>query len=146
MPITIDSETFGNLYLTNRAGGPFTSDDEELVTTLAATAAIAISNARLYGDACRAQRLSETLNDVTAALLSSPHHDAFSIVTRHLASLTDADMASVIVSDGKENGLRVQDAWGTGAGLAEGTALRPRPMTVLFRGPWTVSPASGQDR
>ncbi|WP_168198686.1 GAF domain-containing protein [Nesterenkonia sp. NBAIMH1] len=130
VPITIDGETFGNLYLTNRAGGPFTSDDEDLVTTLAATAAIAISNARQYGEARRAQRLSETLNEVTAALLASPHYDAFGILTQHLASLTEADMASVIVSDGDDEELRVQDAWGTGAALVEGIGLRPHDGAV----------------
>ena len=47
---------FGNLYLTDRIdGGPFTAEDEELVLALAATAGIAIENARLYEGSRRRQ-------------------------------------------------------------------------------------------
>jgi GAF domain-containing protein len=48
VPIRSRDAVFGNLYLTDRTdGGPFTAEDEELVLALAATAGIAIENARL---------------------------------------------------------------------------------------------------
>jgi GAF domain-containing protein len=56
VPIRIRDEVYGNLYLTEREGGPFTAEDEELVAALAATAASAIDNARLYAEAGRRQR------------------------------------------------------------------------------------------
>jgi signal transduction histidine kinase len=49
VPIVIRGEAFGNLYLTEKAGGePFTDADEEAVVILADWAAIAIENAKLY--------------------------------------------------------------------------------------------------
>ena len=48
-PILYRGVSLGNLYLTEKQGAPeFSSDDEEAIRTLAAQAAIAIENARLY--------------------------------------------------------------------------------------------------
>lgn len=55
VPIRIRDEVFGNLYLTEKPGG-FTAEDEELVLGLAAAAAIAIENARLFDEAQSRQR------------------------------------------------------------------------------------------
>lgn len=48
VPIMIGGEAWGNLYLTEKADGPFDADDEQSVTALAGWAAIAIENARLH--------------------------------------------------------------------------------------------------
>jgi signal transduction histidine kinase len=48
MPITDGDEILGALYLANHAGGEFTEADEQLLGVLAAHAAIALTNARLY--------------------------------------------------------------------------------------------------
>lgn len=49
VPVIAGRETLGNLYLTNKIGADeFTQADEDLVELLAAHAAIAIQNARLY--------------------------------------------------------------------------------------------------
>jgi GAF domain-containing protein len=49
VPVTVRDEVWGNLYLTEKAGGaPFTEADEESAIILADWAAIAIDNARLY--------------------------------------------------------------------------------------------------
>jgi signal transduction histidine kinase len=50
VPVMIRGEAYGNLYLTEKAGGPFDGADEESAVTLAGWAGIAIENARLYGD------------------------------------------------------------------------------------------------
>jgi signal transduction histidine kinase len=57
VPILIRGEAWGNLYLTEKAGGDFDQDDEDAVVVLADWAAIAIENARLYRtvDARRAE-------------------------------------------------------------------------------------------
>ena len=50
VPVMVRDEVWGNLYLTEKAGGePFTDADEESAVILAGWAAIAIDNARLYG-------------------------------------------------------------------------------------------------
>jgi signal transduction histidine kinase len=49
VPIVVRGEAWGNLYLTEKAGGErFTSQDEDAAVVLADWAAIAIENARLY--------------------------------------------------------------------------------------------------
>ncbi|QOR72386.1 GAF domain-containing protein [Ruania alkalisoli] len=81
VPIRIREEVFGNLYLTQKRGGDFTDEDERLVRTLAATAAIAVENARLYSAARDRERwaaigahvsavLTETGTDGVPALLA----------------------------------------------------------------------------
>lgn len=50
LPIVYEERIVGDLYLTDKNGGePFTRQDEEMLRTFAAHAAIAIENARLYG-------------------------------------------------------------------------------------------------
>jgi signal transduction histidine kinase len=59
-PIVLRGETLGNLYLTEKRGADeFTADDEEALLTLAAQAAIAIENARLYAQEARVATLEE---------------------------------------------------------------------------------------
>ena len=49
VPVRVRGEVFGNLYLTEkRSGSGFTTEDERTVMALAAAAAVAIENARLY--------------------------------------------------------------------------------------------------
>ncbi len=49
VPILLRDKVFGNLYLTDKAGGsPFSEIDEELVVSLASAAGLAIENARLH--------------------------------------------------------------------------------------------------
>lgn len=47
VPVMVRGEVFGNLYLTDKRGGPFTDTDEELAIGLAAAAGVAIENTRL---------------------------------------------------------------------------------------------------
>ena len=59
-PIRWRGVALGNLYLTEKQGAvEFSDDDEEAATTLAAQAAIAIENARLYEQAERVSVLEE---------------------------------------------------------------------------------------
>jgi signal transduction histidine kinase len=49
VPVMVSGEAYGNLYLCDKAdGGAFTKVDEDLITTLAAAAGVAIDNARLH--------------------------------------------------------------------------------------------------
>ncbi|HEX2703960.1 MAG TPA: GAF domain-containing protein, partial [Solirubrobacteraceae bacterium] len=50
VPVLIQGEAWGNLYLTEKRGGAFDEADEEAVVVLARWAAIAVENARLYRD------------------------------------------------------------------------------------------------
>jgi two-component system, NarL family, sensor histidine kinase DevS len=79
VPIMLGDFLLGQIYLTDKEDYPeFTEDDERVIETMAAYAAVAISNARLYRDLLEqdralAQRNEDLalLNDVAAALASS---------------------------------------------------------------------------
>jgi signal transduction histidine kinase len=68
-PILIRGQAWGNLYLTEKAGGePFTSEDEEAVVVLADWAAIAIENASLYRAAAgRREELERAVRGLEAS-------------------------------------------------------------------------------
>lgn len=69
VPILLRGAVFGNLYLAEKQGEEeFTAEDEEMVTLLAAQAAVAVENARLYESAMRWLRQLESLNEVGNAL------------------------------------------------------------------------------
>lgn len=71
VPVRIRDEVFGNLYLTEKAGGqPFSDDDEVLVLALAAAAGIAIENARLYEQSKLRQAWIEATRDIGTRMLS----------------------------------------------------------------------------
>lgn len=76
VPILIRGEAYGNLYMTEKAGGAeFDEADEEAATTLAGWAGIAIENARLYTavrereeEASRALRRAQAAADIARAI------------------------------------------------------------------------------
>ena len=98
VPIRIRTEVFGNLYLTEkRDGSPFSSEDEDLVVSLAATAAVAIENARLFEETARRQRWQQATTEITNALLSGTDpHEALRMIARQATRLLDADGAAVL--------------------------------------------------
>ncbi|MBA8817200.1 signal transduction histidine kinase [Microbacterium halimionae] len=123
VPIRTRNETYGNLYLTKRAGDSFTAEDEELVTGLAATAAIAIDNARLYEESVRAHRVSTALSEVTATLLAPDAGDAFGVVAERIAALVGADLVTIVVPGSSAAEYRIETARGVGAAAIEGSIL-----------------------
>lgn len=70
VPLTVRDTVYGNLYVSEkRDGGPFTDDDEALLTALASAASVSIENSRLYGRLMRAaehfqRRMLPTLPDL----------------------------------------------------------------------------------
>ena len=112
VPILLRGVVFGNLYLTEkRGGGDFTVEDEELVRLLAAQAAVAIENARLYESATRWSRQLEYLNEVGAALVGELDLAALlELVAARLRELVDARL--VLIALPADGGLRVITADG----------------------------------
>jgi signal transduction histidine kinase len=94
VPIAVRGEAFGNLYLTDKAGGEeFTAADQELVIVLAEWAAIAIDNARLFQDV---QRRRSELERAVRGL------EATATVARSVGFETDLDrVLELIVKRGR---------------------------------------------
>ncbi|MGB3375400.1 MAG: GAF domain-containing protein [Microbacterium sp.] len=114
VPIRVHGESFGNLYLTNHAGGPFTQEDEDLVTALATTAGIAIDNARMYGEVQRRHRLGAALGELTAALLAPDAGDVFDLVAEGIGTVMDVQLITVFTPLTSGH-LHAQTARGRGA-------------------------------
>ncbi len=90
VPVLVGGRPFGNLYLTEKAGGQqFTPEDEEAVVTLAGLAGVAIENARRYTES-RERR--EELERTVAAL------EATTQVTRAIGDETGVDVVLELVA------------------------------------------------
>ncbi|SEQ82081.1 sensor histidine kinase [Microlunatus flavus] len=102
VPIEVRGEVYGNLYLTERAaGGAFTDDDETTLLALAATAGIAIENARLYETARRRERWAEAAAEVSSSLLDPGlGGEPVGLIADTVLRLTSADVVSVVVPTG----------------------------------------------
>jgi two-component system sensor histidine kinase DevS len=99
VPVRIRDEVFGNLYLTDKAGGqPFSEDDEVLVQALAAAAGIAIDNARLYEASKTRQSWIEATRDIGTELLSGTDPArVFRLVADECRTLSGAELTLVAV-------------------------------------------------
>jgi signal transduction histidine kinase len=99
VPVRIRDKVFGNLYLTEKAGGvDFTEQDETIVVALAAAAGVAIENARLYEEAAQRQQWLSATAEITGVLADrASQHDALQIVADRARSVACADVAWVAV-------------------------------------------------
>ncbi len=76
VPVQVRDQVIGNLYLINKAGGePFTTQDETLVEMLAAQAAVAIENARLFAESERLLSELEAAHRARNRLHAYVNHD-----------------------------------------------------------------------
>jgi signal transduction histidine kinase len=115
VPIVLRGRAYGNLYLTEKAGGPFTAEDQELVETLASQAAVAIENARLYQDATNWSAQLEALNEVGTALAGEIELPRLlQLICRRLRGLIGARVVNIALL-GPVRTLRIEAADGVGA-------------------------------
>ncbi|HSC02320.1 MAG TPA: GAF domain-containing sensor histidine kinase [Solirubrobacteraceae bacterium] len=148
VPIIVRGEGWGNLYLTEKAGGgEFTEGDEEAAVILAQLAATAIDNARLYESSEqrreqleRAVRSLEAARDIADALSGAADLDrVFELIVKRGRALIDAHSIVIMLREGDElvvaataghvdgaRGLRVPIAGSTSGQVLE----RGRPARV----------------
>jgi signal transduction histidine kinase len=102
VPIRLRGVAYGNLYLTQKTDGDdFTEEDQELVELLAAQAAVAIENARLYEAATGWSMQLESLNEVGNALATETDLDRLlDLVARRLRELLRARLVTVVLPAG----------------------------------------------
>jgi len=123
VPIRVRDEVYGNLYLSNQADGEFTAEDESLITALAATAGIAIENARLFAETHRRQAWAAASAEITAALLSSDGIDVVSTLATRVLSLADADVVWVLQATEDSGFMSVETARGIDEELIQGARI-----------------------
>jgi signal transduction histidine kinase len=123
VPVMLRGEAFGNLYLTEKeGGGDFTEEDEDVTTLLAAQAAVAVENTRLYESATRWLRQLESLNEIGNALASELELPRLlELIARRLRELVTARLVTIALPSGGL--LRIETADGEGAEAVVGTRL-----------------------
>src|SRR4249920_1767959 len=136
VPIVLRSVAYGNLYLTEKdGGGDFTDEDEELVSLLAAQAAVAVENARLYESATSWSHQLESLNEIGGALVGQLELEpVLGLIATRLRELIGARLVAIALPAGE--GLRIAAADGEGASDLAGSQLEFDSKTgrVLERG------------
>src|SRR5919197_5390469 len=115
VPILLRGVAYGNLYLTQKeAGAEFSEEDEELVTLLAAQAAVAVENARLYEASTAWSRQLESLNEIGNALVGELDlARLLHLVSTRLRELISARLVAIALPAGNE--LRIEAAAGDGS-------------------------------
>ena len=98
VPVRIRGTVFGNLYLTEKAGGePFSEQDQLLVEALARTAGFVIENARAYGLSERRRQWLEASAELADALQPPVDIDrALRRITQAARSLSGARATAVL--------------------------------------------------
>jgi signal transduction histidine kinase len=160
VPILIRGSAWGNLYLTEKAGGEeFSEADEAAVVVLADWAAIAIENARLYANVRgrrdeleRAVRTLEATSEITRAVGGELQLDRIlELIAKRGRALVEARAILIALLEGET--LRVVAAAGQvspevrdmvapvdgspgGDALKSRRAQRVQPGSVGLRAPW----------
>ncbi|MFZ1879617.1 MAG: GAF domain-containing sensor histidine kinase [Gaiellaceae bacterium] len=116
VPVLMRGVAYGNLYLTEKAGGvSFTPEDEEIVALLAAQAAVAIENARLYQSAKRWSRQLESLHEVMRSLVEDMELDRLlELVCARLRELIGARIALISLARSPGGDLQIAAVDGEG--------------------------------
>lgn len=108
VPIRVQGEIFGNLYLAEKdGGGDFNDYDLHMVRVLATEAGIAIGNARLYEAARQRERWIDGSVAVTTALLSGGDADDALAVVAEQARRLAASAAGIVLLPAEEGGLEI---------------------------------------
>jgi signal transduction histidine kinase len=130
VPVSVRGEAYGNLYLTDKAGGAdFTEADEQLLVVLAEWAAVAIDNARLYeGVERRRAELERAVRglEATAAISRAVGFETeldrvLELIVKRGRAMLEARSFFVLLQH--EDGLHVEACAGEADGEVVGTVL-----------------------
>jgi len=110
VPIMIRGQAWGNLYLTEKAGGPFDAADEQALVVLAEWAAVAIDNARLYHDVelqrdelARAVRSLEATTTIARAVGGETDlGTVLELIAKRARALVEARTVLILIVNGDE--------------------------------------------
>ena len=150
MPVVAGGAVFGNLYMTDKADGDFTGEDERLIVTLAAHAGVAVENARLYEQARdRTRELEDAVRELSsihdiadAVLAGDPREDTLRLVAERAQAALGCSQVYIAMPGEDASTLTVVAAAGAGAdrlvgielpaGASKiGTAIRARRSVII---------------
>ncbi len=119
VPIHVRDEIYGNLYMTDHESGEFSLDDQALAGALAATAGVAIANARLFEESTYRERLATILAATTRRMLADDEHGAIDLMVEGASELAQADLVCVGLASADHGQVVVDRAAGLGSGLLD---------------------------
>lgn len=118
-PIVHGDMVFGNVYLAEKRGGPFTEEDERILEVLAAQAAAAISSARRLEEerfrVVELERLQRTVRDIQEVLARGMSEERgleelLPSVIGHTLSVRGVEYACIAIAEDGELAVRVAEA------------------------------------
>ena len=119
VPILRRGAVLGNLYMAESRDGRFTAEDEELAELIAAYAAVAVENSRLYESTSRWARRLESLQETGNALAIELDLQALlDLISRRLRELLHARIVAIALVHDDE--IVIRSAAGEGAGALVG--------------------------
>ncbi|MEU1211073.1 GAF domain-containing protein [Streptomyces sp. NPDC005790] len=137
VPIRVQGEIFGNLYVMEKhGGGGFCDDELHILRVLATEAGIAIGHARTYEAARQREQWIDGSVAVTTALLSAGDADeALAVVAEQARRLADAAVGIVLLP-AEEGGLEIVAVSGDEPSASLGVIIPPQSPVVaaLLRG------------
>jgi sigma-B regulation protein RsbU (phosphoserine phosphatase) len=122
VPLVVKGTPIGAIYVDNRMqAGIFTAGDLELLNAIAASAAVAIDNARLFRDVQDKLQQLSTLHTISAELTSTLDLEAvLTACLQHVQAIFASETASILLVEGDELVFRVA----SGARAAEARRIR----------------------
>ena len=110
------NKVLANLYLAHRDGEDFTDQEEELLTAFAATAGLAIEDARLYEQAEGGQRWQQASAEISGILLASDSgSDPQQVILEKVCQLAGADVGTLVLPSSDPDLFEVAVATGSAA-------------------------------
>ena len=128
--IRVRDEIYGNLYVANSRSGAFTPDDVELAEALAATAGIAIENARQFDESVRRERWSRALAEAARGVMVDEEGEQIPRLLEWVRDAAQAEVALICSIDDDTDELIVEHVVGRRSTVLATT--RVRPVEVSF--------------
>jgi signal transduction histidine kinase len=109
VPLTFGRRIIGNLYVTDRLDGkPFTEEDRELLSLLAAQASVAVRNAELYEAQLRRTEEWRALFELGQEVTASPRiKEVFESVVERAQRLLGTDVVTLMLVTSDRKSLRL---------------------------------------
>jgi PAS domain S-box-containing protein len=130
-PLRAQGITMGALAVADRRGGPFSTEDLWLLSTVATNASVVLANSRLYEMVRRSEEEWETAFNALAEGLAVVGPDgAILRANRALAALADLPESELV---GRDFGQLLPGAAEAVAGLMEAAYRREKPAPLVVR-------------
>lgn len=145
--VRVGEQVFGQLYLADKPGG-FTERDERRVLRLAATAGVAVANAKLFAEAERRERWLKAGQDITTMLLEGlDEEEALEHIARTAREVAKADTAALVLPGvGDELLVELADGYDADQLLGQVMPADGRTAAVLAEGRGMLTPSLSASR